>query len=188
MNISIIHPVEMDKHFLTQGFAENRELYKQFIVKGFPLQGHNGHDFATPNGQRAEIYAAATGIISKISYEIGGFGQHIWIQHQGFRTLYAHLSHSVYPVRTEINQGTVIGHTGSTGFSTGVHLHFGLYPDGEPGINGFGGAVDPAPYYGNGAEFNSTGILEFTARPSGNLIAIFTKPSKWKTKAKARRK
>jgi murein DD-endopeptidase MepM/ murein hydrolase activator NlpD len=124
----------------------------------------------------------------KVAYEEGGFGNYIKVQHEGFVTLYAHLYRIIVHTGSRVSFNQVLGFTGSTGFSTGIHLHFGLYPDGEPRLNGFGGAVNPSPYFGEGAAFNPTGTLEYNARPSGNLIAIYTKPSKWFTPAKARKR
>ena len=187
MNISISYPIDMTRHILTQGFGENPQLYKQFIVKGIPLQGHNGLDYAQHSGNSDQVLAAAPGKVIKLTYELGGYGQYVVIQHEGFRTLYAHLSSFFAYVNFIVDTGDAIALTGTTGFSSGVHLHFGLYPDGEPALNGYGGAVNPMPYYGKGENFKPSGTLEYAINPTGNSIFI-VRPNKWRKPAKARRK
>ncbi len=86
---------------------------------------HNGVDLASYYG--APIYAAASGevIISKDSGWNGGYGEYIVVDHpNGTQTLYAHLSETSVAVGAHVEQGQVIGSMGSTGKSTGTHLHF----------------------------------------------------------------
>jgi murein DD-endopeptidase MepM/ murein hydrolase activator NlpD len=73
------------------------------------------------------VYAAASGevIISRASGWNGGYGNYIVIRHpNNTQTLYSHLSRNVVNVGAWVTQGQVIGHVGSTGRSTGPHLHF----------------------------------------------------------------
>ena len=75
----------------------------------------------------APILAAASGtvIVAKSSGFNGGYGEMIIIQHDnGTQTLYAHLSSVKVSVGQQVNRGDVIGGMGSTGRSTGPHLHF----------------------------------------------------------------
>lgn len=89
---------------------------------------HKGLDIARPSNYN--ILAAASGVVTKAGYT-GGFGNRIEIEHSnGLKTLYAHLSSINVTVGQEVNTGTVIGIMGSTGNSTGIHLHFELYKDG----------------------------------------------------------
>lgn len=89
------------------------------------LHGFNAVDIAAPQG--TAVYASATGdvVVSKASGWNGGYGSYVVITHpNGTQTLYSHLS-AVYVVQGEsVSQGDTIGAVGSTGKSTGSHLHF----------------------------------------------------------------
>ncbi len=85
--------------------------------------GHRGVDLAAPTG--TPIYAAASGKVLKagMGYN-GGFGNMVIIQHSnGCKTLYAHMSKLGSTSGETVNQGDIIGYVGSTGRSTGPHLH-----------------------------------------------------------------
>lgn len=89
------------------------------------LHGYNGVDLASYTG--APILASAVGevIIAKSSGWNGGYGNYIVIAHQnGTQTLYAHLSSLTVSPGQGVTRGTIIGYMGSTGRSTGPHLHF----------------------------------------------------------------
>ena len=94
-------------------------------IKSQGIHGYNGIDIASAFG--TEILASASGkvIIAKGSGWNGGYGSYIVIKHDnGTQTLYAHLSGVKVSVGDEVSQGQVIGNMGSTGKSTGTHLHF----------------------------------------------------------------
>lgn len=94
-------------------------------VKSQGIHGYNGVDLAKYYG--AEIFAAAAGevIISKSGGWNGGYGNYIVIRHDnGSQTLYAHNSQNIVSVGQRVVQGQVIGYVGSTGRSTGSHVHF----------------------------------------------------------------
>jgi murein DD-endopeptidase MepM/ murein hydrolase activator NlpD len=83
---------------------------------------HSGVDIGAPMG--APVVAAGTGIIMSAGW-LGGYGKAIVIQHNGVQqTLYGHLSEVFVQPGQRIEQGTVIGRVGSTGNSTGPHLHY----------------------------------------------------------------
>lgn len=89
------------------------------------LHGYNGVDLATYLG--APILASAAGdvIISRSSSWNGGYGNYIVIAHgNGTQTLYAHNSQNIVTVGQRVSRGQIIGYVGSTGRSTGSHLHF----------------------------------------------------------------
>lgn len=90
----------------------------------FKQKAHHGIDIATEVGTL--IYATAPGVITKIVYSKKGYGNYIEITHDlGFKTKYAHLSIiMVFEKGKKINLGDVIGMVGSTGKSTGNHLHY----------------------------------------------------------------
>ncbi len=90
-------------------------------------RAHLGTDFAAPRGRN--IYASAAGKIVFRGRK-GGYGKVIEIAHKnGYKTLYAHMKSFKGGLRkgSRVRQGTLIGYVGSTGRSTGPHLHFGLY-------------------------------------------------------------
>jgi murein DD-endopeptidase MepM/ murein hydrolase activator NlpD len=94
-------------------------------VKSQGLHGYNAVDLAAPRG--TQIVAAASGkvIISRNSGWNGGYGRYIVIKHpNGTQTLYAHTSGNIVKVGWNVVQGQVIGYVGSTGRSTGPHVHF----------------------------------------------------------------
>jgi LysM repeat protein len=94
-------------------------------VKTQGLHGYNGVDMGAPAG--TPIVAAATGdvIVSKSSGWNGGYGIYVVISHPNeTQTLYSHMSESVAYVGMHVVKGQVIGYVGSTGKSTGPHLHF----------------------------------------------------------------
>lgn len=97
------------------------------------LEYHNGTDIAAPNG--TQILAAASGtvtIANGIDSWGGSYGYHIKIDHgNGLETLYAHCSAICVTTGQQVQQGEVIGFVGCTGNSTGNHLHFEVWVNGE---------------------------------------------------------
>ncbi len=109
---------------LTQHYGEKSSLYR-----GKP---HNGMDIGTPIG--TPVYAAADGVVTAVynndqsSTRKYQYGRYVLIRHgNGLSTLYAHLSQQVASTGATVKRGQLIGYSGSTGYSTGPHLHFGLY-------------------------------------------------------------
>jgi len=97
---------------------------------------HKGIDFAGPYGTR--VNAAAAGKVT-FSGELNGFGNIVIIEHrEGFETAYAHLSQLNVEVGDRIGAGYKVGEVGSSGMSTGPHLHFEVRVNGKQ--------VDPADY------------------------------------------
>ena len=85
--------------------------------------GHLGIDIAA--GEGAPIFAADSGVVVFSGWATGGYGYAIVIDHgNGYQTLYAHLSQISASCGRSVGQGTTIGYAGSTGNSTGAHLHF----------------------------------------------------------------
>jgi LysM repeat protein len=89
------------------------------------VHGYNGVDLAAPVGTLVKAAAAGDVIISKSEGWNGGYGQYIVVKHpNGTQTLYSHLSANSVKVGARVVQGQVIGAVGSSGKSTGPHLHF----------------------------------------------------------------
>lgn len=97
---------------------------------------HYGVDLAAPTG--TPIYATRSGTVDTASYN-GSAGYYVQINHgDGFRSIYMHMTHYVVYSGQHVTQGQVIGYCGSTGGSTGPHLHFGISYNGS--------YVNPANY------------------------------------------
>lgn len=100
---------------LSSGFG-NRRSYSGSV------RFHAGIDIWAPYG--SEIYAAESGQVLKAEYH-GGYGYSILVYHGGdFATFYAHLSGFAVSVGQAVQKGQVIGYVGTTGYTTGPHLHF----------------------------------------------------------------
>lgn len=86
---------------------------------------HNGIDMACPQG--TPIYATRAGTVTTASYQAGGAGYYVSINHgDGFSSIYMHMTNYVVSSGQSVSAGQLIGYVGSTGVSTGPHLHFGV--------------------------------------------------------------
>lgn len=86
---------------------------------------HNGIDMGCPQG--TPIYATRAGTVTVASYQAGGAGNYVSINHlDGFSSIYMHMTRYIVSVGQTVSQGQLIGYVGSTGLSTGPHLHFGI--------------------------------------------------------------
>jgi murein DD-endopeptidase MepM/ murein hydrolase activator NlpD len=92
---------------------------------------HTGVDFAAPHG--TPIYAARSGQVEVAGWSTWGYGYHVIIDHGGgVETLYGHMSRFVVSAGEWVERGQLIGYVGSTGWSTGPHLHFEVRVGGSP--------------------------------------------------------
>jgi len=104
---------------------------------GYGLQFHDGIDLGQDYG--APVTATGAGTVVYVGWLEGGYGNTVIIDHgYGFRTLYAHLDDWNVEWGEEVSRGDLIGWVGSTGLSTGPHLHYEVLVNGEP--------TDPLPY------------------------------------------
>ena len=91
-------------------------------VTGNP-QWHHGQDFTAPYG--TEVYATGSGKVMTAGWNSGGFGNHVRIDHgYGYQTIYGHLSSIKVSEGMNLKRGDLIGLTGSSGTSSGPHLHY----------------------------------------------------------------
>jgi murein DD-endopeptidase MepM/ murein hydrolase activator NlpD len=98
--------------------------------------GHKGVDLAAATG--TPIYATADGYVSKAE-PFSSYGNYVSIEHGArIQTRYAHMSRIAVAAGTRVTKGDIIGYVGSTGRSTGPHLHYEVRIDGQ--------AVNPVPY------------------------------------------
>ena len=116
-NATWIEPVS--GYTITSAFG-----YRKAPTKGASTY-HQGVDMACPTG--TPIYATRSGTVTKAAYQAGGAGYYVSISHgDGFASIYMHMSRYVVSAGQSVTQGQLIGYVGSTGVSTGPHLHFGI--------------------------------------------------------------
>ena len=109
--------------------VSNYRLTSAFGMRLHPVlkyyRMHNGIDLAAAEG--TPIYATRAGKVTVTSYQAGGAGNYVSINHlDGFSSVYMHMTHYVVSVGQTVKAGQLIGYVGSTGISTGPHLHFGI--------------------------------------------------------------
>lgn len=125
---ALLWPAQLIEHggkgIITQHFGEISYLYRG--------RAHNGLDIGVPLG--TPISAADDGVVFAVdnndrsTWSKYQYGKYVLIKHlSGFASLYAHLSRQSVSVGQEVKRGDVIGYSGATGYSTGPHIHFGLY-------------------------------------------------------------
>ena len=115
-------------------------LSSPFGMRKHPIYGdyrmHNGVDLSCASG--TPIYATRSGTVTIASYNSSA-GYYVNINHgDGFSSIYMHMTHYVVSYGQQVSQGQLIGYMGSTGASTGPHLHFGISYNGT--------YVNPANY------------------------------------------
>lgn len=104
---------------------------KNYVIGQFFSLAHPGVDLDTPFG--TSVYPVTEGTVKQVEYWSWGYGNHIILDHgNGFGSLYAHLSKVEVKVGDKVKNDTVIGKVGSTGWSTGNHLHLEIYENGHP--------------------------------------------------------
>ena len=123
------------KKFLVRKPVNNAMMRSGFGSRRHPILGysrmHTGVDWATPYG--TPIFASGNGVIDRIGWE-GGYGKYISIKHpNGYETAYGHMSAYAKGMDTgkRVRQGQVIGYVGSTGLSTGAHVHYEIKVNGR---------------------------------------------------------
>lgn len=123
------------KKFLVRKPVNNAIMRSGFGGRRHPILGyvkmHTGVDWATPYG--TPIFASGNGVVEKVGWE-GGYGKYVRIKHNnGYETAYGHMS--AYAKGMEpgkrVRQGQVIGFVGSTGMSTGAHVHYEILVNGR---------------------------------------------------------
>lgn len=91
---------------------------------------HYGQDFRAPNGTK--VYATGSGVVTRAAWTPYGFGNRVEIDHgYGFKTIYAHLSEFMVEPGQQVQRGDLIALSGSTGVSSGPHLHYEIHYNGK---------------------------------------------------------
>ncbi len=142
---------------IPSGFPTSGRITSKFGSRFGPsgrFERHTGWDIATGIGTPVNV--TAPGIVETAGWTNVGYGFHVVVNHgYGYQTLYGHLSKILVKVGQRVNVNDLIALTGSTGYSSGPHLHYEVRVNGTP--------ISPGPYL-------------FRARPSGggNLEDILT--------------
>jgi murein DD-endopeptidase MepM/ murein hydrolase activator NlpD len=143
--LDILESLMVDRKIKQQSAVTGRPIKKGWMSSGFghrtdPFKGHrawhNGVDFAGKDG--SDIVAVASGVVT-LSGDKNGYGEMLELDHgEGYITRYAHNKQNLVNVGDIVKKGDVIALMGSSGRSTGPHVHFEVYKNGR--------AVDPASY------------------------------------------
>jgi murein DD-endopeptidase MepM/ murein hydrolase activator NlpD len=115
------------------GRPSNGHITSTFGMRRHPILGyvrmHSGVDFGAPYG--SPIYAVSDGVVAYAAHK-GGYGNFVQIDHGGgLATGYGHMSRFAARAGQRVRQGQIIGYVGSSGLSTGPHLHYELYRSGH---------------------------------------------------------
>ena len=144
---TLIRPIGCDT-IVTSNFGVPRD----YDGDGTFDDKHEGTDYAPAHKNcHPPILAGADGVVIKVS-NVGAYGNHVVLEHDVggdvYRTWYCHLDKAFVTVGQTVKQGDYLGIMGTTGNSTGVHLHFSLQWIGH-GLSGFvlPDVVDPTPYF-----------------------------------------
>ncbi|MFT4026757.1 MAG: M23 family metallopeptidase [Novosphingobium sp.] len=128
----------------------NGRVTSPYGLRRHPILGyarmHAGIDFGAPWG--SPIVAVASGVVT-FAGRHGGHGNYVRLEHGGFGTGYGHMSRIAVAPGTKVSAGQVIGYVGSTGLSTGPHLHYEVYQGGR--------TVNPAG-------FSFSGKMQYVAK------------------------
>ncbi len=134
-SIPAIQPVsDKNLNYIASGFGYRIDpIYKT-------VKMHTGLDFTAPIG--TPIYATGNGVVSEATYDAGGYGNNVVINHGwGYETLYGHMSKIKVRLGQKVKRGEVIGYIGNTGKSTGPHCHYEVIKNGTK--------VDPVHFFFN---------------------------------------
>lgn len=138
----VMHCEEIESQFFFP--VQNPDINSDFGYRIHPIEGvtkfHGGTDFNCDVGD--PIYASNDGEIVYNQFNDGGFGNMVIMEHPGsIFSVYAHLNETTIDVGDSVQQGEQVGACGSTGSSTGAHLHFEIQLN-----EAFGQSVDPMEY------------------------------------------
>ena len=145
-------------------------LTSVFGVRADPFEGtarmHAGLDMAAPHG--TPVYATADGIVSRAGIS-NGYGNLIEIDHgKGIRTRYGHLSAILVGENQRVHRGDLIGRVGSTGRSTGNHLHYEVRLDDR--------AINPLPFLQGANYLMAMNVPAPAASGAATQVALATNP------------
>lgn len=147
------YPIVGGQYKISQRFGGNPDGYPDFY-KQFGYIGHNGIDFY--GAKNDYIFATCNGYVKTAHYDSTGYGNLVvMIDEEGGEHYYAHQNAISVKVGDTIKAGKLIGYMGNTGnvignaYSDGTHLHYGYRPAAYDKYNGYGGFIDPLPFFEN---------------------------------------
>ena len=156
---------------ISQPFGTTPDGFSDYYAQ-FGYKGHNGIDFYGVKGDC--IFAACDGKVSFASFDNSGFGNlTIIADDEGGRHYCANQDIISVHVGETIEAGQLIGYMGNTGnviggpYSDGTHLYYGYRPPGFDVNNGYGGFIDPMPYFGQ--EMSQSGWAEIVCADGANV-------------------
>ena len=145
------YPIVGGEYKISQRFGTNPDGYPDFY-KQFGYKGHNGIDFY--GAKNDFVFSSCDGRVTTAQYDSTGYGNLVIVaDSEGGQHFYAHLNSISVAVGDYINTGRLIGYMGNTGnvignaYSDGTHLHYGYRPATYDVNNGYGGFIDPMPYF-----------------------------------------
>jgi len=165
-----IQAAALSENTLAMPFQGSAPLTQSFGPTPYPVEPayngyshfHTGLDYGLPLG--TPIDAAASGTVVAAGWDTTGFGNRVIVDHgNGVRTLYGHLQQVEVQPGAVVVAGQEIGLSGSTGNSSGPHLHFGVEKDGQ--------WVDPAPYLDHKVSIAPTGASTQPMTPQASPAA-----------------
>lgn len=127
-DIKVASPLDVSdlEAYITSEFGSRGDIY----FNGTNLKNHTGTDFGMARG--TTIKAAQSGIVVKTANLTYGYGNYLILDHNGYQTLYAHCSKLLVEPGDLVRIGDPIAEIGSTGWSTGPHLHFEVIYNNTP--------------------------------------------------------
>lgn len=151
-------PIECP-YTITQTYAEHLE----YAAAHPGIVYNGGIDLYSDDKQ---ISAAFDGVVVKVAYQASGYGNYVKLSHDWGFSIYAHLDRSQVNFGDQVSAGDHIGIMGSSGFSTGTHLHFELRDlDDRP--------IDPSKYFFEEGPINTvTDLVTLVAPAGGNLRRV----------------
>lgn len=169
-SIPAIWPVVPDRNIrISSPFG-----YRFHPVLGYKRM-HEGIDLGMEPGNA--IYATGDGVVEKVSYERGGYGRHVIINHGfGYKTLYAHCKNILVVEGMRVKRGELIAESGNTGISNGPHLHYEIRYKGKP--------VNPFHYFDRDMPVEQ--YIDMISKVEANSEKVFIHPSHQKQGRKKR--
>lgn len=149
----------LGQYALSQGFGvEPDDPVLATKYHAFGVKAHDGADFVLPSG--TPILAVDRGEVVRSGE--GDYGVTAVVAHDWGKSYYGHLSTVSARLNAPISKGEVLGYSGSTGLSTGPHLHFGMKLLKSDARNGYFGKVDPLPYLGRSSVVSDFAVKEIS--------------------------